>query len=526
MLKRNLLQTGDYVEFVPIGYNMTLEYDNRGKLNKILKGFDGKADITNKIMWKFYDRGIVPNTIQTGNGNVKVYGVLTIDKIFNDTGKLPDVIENKIIDSFLNDKTMPEVKFIGLWTENDMIEIRGAAMNRQALDQMGFNTIIGISYSEDMTDETLQSVLAVNGIKQEDSNTEGLLVFMEDKCQYIPYNISQVIVKDVKMTVDKNGYIDADITLSDKSSQKIRYSELYKFQICKKDKLILDEEKHIIKNYAGKNSKGVRDFIICPSCGKKIFVRNSGLTKCSNDSCISNLYPRLTFFINTLNLDPMPYEKYKEHIDNGELSDITDIFELAEYKDKSVRTTMPVVLKAVISLTDLRDREIITAFCNKCDNNLDTILYYFNHTESIERDLQLSRFAKYPTAVNDLINWATPEHILEFKTLANSENIVYMGSLKRFNGPQIFRDKEIAVTGVFTHGILEDITAILESYGAKIVTVLTKNTDCLIIGGKNKNTSGPMVAEARSRGIPVFSEKEFFERYDIDNDLKKYNVKR
>ena len=60
---------------------------------------------------------------------------------------------------------------------------------------------------------------------------------------------------------------------------------------------------------------------------------------------------------------------------------------------------------------------------------------------------------------------------------------------------------------------------ILQSYSAKVTTVMSNNVDCVLIGGTHENIDGAGVAAARAMRKPVMEEIDFFGAYGIDEDL-------
>ena len=91
---------------------------------------------------------------------------------------------------------------------------------------------------------------------------------------------------------------------------------------------------------------------------------------------------------------------------------------------------------------------------------------------------------------------------------------------KKFDGPAIFRNKTILITGKFRHGDFNEVASILQSYSAKVVFDFSESVDCLVVGDLMESTNGQFVRNCKQLNIPVFEESRFFRMYDIDNDLK------
>ena len=78
------------------------------------------------------------------------------------------------------------------------------------------------------------------------------------------------------------------------------------------------------------------------------------------------------------------------------------------------------------------------------------------------------------------------------------------------------------ITGDFNHGNMSEISAILSSYSADVITELPDSgdrIDCIVVGDRKENINGHAVKEAQKSGVPIFTETEFFSRYEIDADM-------
>lgn len=76
------------------------------------------------------------------------------------------------------------------------------------------------------------------------------------------------------------------------------------------------------------------------------------------------------------------------------------------------------------------------------------------------------------------------------------------------------------ITGLFSHGDIESIRAILNSYSATVCTIFEPGVNFVVVGDIHEDIRGQDVRLAIKSRIPVYSESEFFERYKIDQDLK------
>jgi NAD-dependent DNA ligase len=91
--------------------------------------------------------------------------------------------------------------------------------------------------------------------------------------------------------------------------------------------------------------------------------------------------------------------------------------------------------------------------------------------------------------------------------------------MKQFDGAPIFRNLRICITGDFTHGTHEDIRSIFSSYSGKVVNDV-KDANVVVVGGTQTHINGPILKYAQNKGITIFDEYSFFDKYEIDKDLQ------
>ena len=67
--------------------------------------------------------------------------------------------------------------------------------------------------------------------------------------------------------------------------------------------------------------------------------------------------------------------------------------------------------------------------------------------------------------------------------------------------------------------LIQAVSSILQSYSAKVTTVMSNNIDCVLVGGRHENIDGAGLSAARAMRKPIMEEIEFFNAYGIDEDL-------
>ena len=241
-------------------------------------------------------------------------------------------------------------------------------------------------------------------------------------------------------------------------------------------------------------------------------------------------YHRLTFQIFGLNVDARHFcckvlgleaiskDQFDKYVESSDLQILPDVLLLPEYKDLEIKKNLWEVIYACLPMEVGVDKQWLIKFCNRCNNNYQTVKYYLDGPIRIytELDMDVSR---------RLANWlSVPQNILELDTIVNSDHIelALRDKIMSFDGPPIFRNKTICITGTFRHGTLAEIQAILESYSAVVVTEFDEFIQCVLVGDIKDGIDGQAIVAARELHLPVFNESEFFAKYDIDSDLEKY----
>ena len=90
---RNFLAPGDFVITVPAGFNVTLQYDENGVIQKLLTGLDPESgcELPDELLHAILPSGIIPNSIPVVQGTSWISGVFTHPGVLsNRSGVVPD----------------------------------------------------------------------------------------------------------------------------------------------------------------------------------------------------------------------------------------------------------------------------------------------------------------------------------------------------------------------------------------------------------------------------------------------------
>lgn len=519
MYEKTVLHAGDYMSVVPLGLPLTLQYSDKGALEKVFEGHgEKKKRIDSQAFLKALSSNkTLPFRIPIKDGTTRVQGVLYTRKKFYSNGSLPSCISNEIIEDYVQNQK--DYNFFAGNVESLACTFRGAAAVRNWLTLAKFKLLPGWIVPYGMNKAQFRRIVNTANFQFEYPLIVGYIIFRGSDVLYESADLHQFKVTKVVKYVDEYGHIRGKVYGGDASSDPVyaNYSDIVNYNINSNTLVVLTGRNSIIYSTVTDNKK--RDSrspkITCSTCGRPITVPKSGEVMCGDPHCMSKGYPQVKQFLSVLRLPEISYSKYLDLVESKKLTCLSDILLLDLYKDIEIGVTLSSLLSAVVPVSDVPDKSIFSSFANRCKNSVKTLMYYIHHADLIISDIGLDSIMgrKFVAWLNDPYNLSTLTTIIE------SSNIRFKETDKRFDGPPIFRGKTIMITGRFLHGDEDEICSILNSYSAKVVTELTDSTDCVIVGGLLENIDGVSVSIAKDRGLPVFAEQAFFTQYDIDKDL-------
>lgn len=526
MSVRNRLSAGSYITLIPIGVPITLEYSEGGIIHKLYKGMYSKGhyeELPFELLSSLLKHEVFPNSINVIGGTTYVEGVLY-------TSKFPDMLEytdanceipmNKLQDN-------PEVfTFYAVATTSLAAKLSGSRAIRQWFVTCKFNVLPGYLVTEDIEVCTIRDLEKL--IKSNYPFMYPLVPvihsYKPDDSEYISLDLVQEKIVSVDTYVDMLGFIVSKV-VTEKQTLYLNYSDIVRFNIHVGSIIFLDAFTNIlytITDTTKAKNKRYPATLHCKYCGKLIDVPDSGKVRCSNINCISNMYSRFKHMCKVLELPYMNAEVFKDIREHkGSAFMLFDIFTLPEYAETVVKCSISQYIRSILtSDIDYIHHDDIVAFCNMCNNSVQTVSHYIHNPNEIKSDLSIDIYENNKVWLDWFVN--DPQNILIYDSGLTLDNIVIDNKERKFYGPPIFRNKKIRLTGKFMRGSYEEIDAILSSYSAEVVK--TDNMDCLIIGDMKENIDSKLVMNARKSLIPIFTESEFFTKYDIDSDiLNSYN---
>ena len=518
LITKTFCNAGSLVYIVPTGLLVTLHYDAHGMLNKVYQGFEDKTDLGEDFLKAVVRQGLVPNNIKLHGGTTDIWGVFYSNEIMNPNGVLPDCEFDRIAKDIISGS--PKYRFYAGNVESGAMQITPSSMQGWT-KMVGFDSLPCWAVPVNATDNMLGSYMTGNtNIHFEYPLISGFIVFEgQDKGRFHSCSLKTFKVTDTPFTlIDYDGYIKYGLTYGEEHLV-IDYPVAVKYNIQQNSQVVVDGNNVIWSNTASEDSPNrLSNRITCSTCHKLLDVPEAGMMTCSDDFCISRLYPRISRFCNVLGLEPLATDEFDKLVSSGDITILPDILLLPQYKDLKITKPLSEVIFATISGEVGMNKEWLIKLCNKCNNSYPTVKYYFEGPLRIRTELDMDiprRFLKW---------LSEPRNLVELETIINSEQIQLAndGKITKFDGAPVLRDKRVMITGTFMHGSTEDIIAILQSYSATVVTEMDKHVSCVVVGDIKENISGLAIQAARELDIPMFDESQFFARYSIDEDLEKF----
>lgn len=526
LVAKTFCRPGSVVCIVPTGLLVTLRYDAHGTLNLVSKGFYVNGDpnmettaISDEFRKTIVLQGLVPGSIQITKTSTAIWGVFYSDVFKSTVGDVPSCEFDRIIEDIISGNI--KYKFYIGHVDSGSASIKNTTALNTWSKMAGFDMLPTWLVPTDATDKSFKDYVTSNiHYPFKYPLVSGYIVYEGANMPYFyPLNLHTVKVNDTLKYVNHSGYIKYKVECGEGDCLYMNYPDAAFYNVQKDSQLVLDGETVIWSNTkSSDHSNRLPKRLVCKSCGKILDVPDSGYMTCSNPHCTSLLYPRIEKFCKVLGLDVLTKEDFDKYVDDSSLQLFPDLLLLPEYKDITIKKNLWEIIFACLPIDAGVDKQGLIKFCNRCNNNYQTVKYYFDGPIRIYTELDMNVSRRFA-------NWLSEsQNILELDTIINSKQveIAVRDKILSFDGAPIFRNKSIFITGTFKHGSKAEIQAILESYSATVVTDFDQHIQCVLVGDIKDGIEGQAILMAKELHLPIFNESEFFARYEIDSDLEKY----
>ena len=520
MYMRNLLKPADYVSFIPVGVQMTLQYNESGNLEKVYTGFaDDRKLCDAAVMTTLLNAHTIPSVIPVTKGTSWVFGVLYTGQPFAASGVVPESVYPDALSLFISNPS--QYNFFGINITSTALTFIGATPIRQCLHTYKFKTLPGWLVPANFTDAKADEWVHNSQYPFNPDLTAGLAVFRKGAFILYSLNTYQRIVLDIVKYTDVHGYIKATVSFTNGTSTSVDYSDIVTYNIHVGTVCVFNSLHQIIYAYAGDSKKhtAYNQNIVCAYCGKSIRVPVSGEVVCSNTHCTSTIVLDIMHFCNCLGISTMGLtaDNFVELIRNKQITCLTDIFTLPQFASLSnINATLATLVRSVVPVSIIAPNDIFVLLANRCSNNERTVRYYLLNPSQIQPDLNITH-----PQLNTLVAWLSDGcNLSDILSVLDLPMITIQNADKKFDGAPMFRGKRLYITGKFIHGDSAEIISILQSYSAIVVTQMDDTVNGVLVGGKQEDIDGSAIKYANRQNIPIMNELSFFKQYNIDADLQ------
>ena len=513
---RNFLKPGCRIAPIPIGKMLQLLYNSNGVLESVhpmsYEECSGKlGEFQYPILCSdsnWMESLSVPRTIMITGGTTIVYGV-AVDESFLIPGKCP---YNLITMLPCNQR----YRLLCFSIVSYAAQIRGYSAIRNTLKMNDFDILDSTLYpynDDSGLSNTISSILHRNvNIPEKCKTACKLAVYGTSDVELVDLNIEIQEVRSVKEYMNEYGVVFVNIEFCSGDKLDVPYKVAAKYQIDVGNVLVISHNEEIIASVFGKHTISYESRS-CPICGRNMNM-NSALLRCSDTHCLSRMYHATVNMLEVLHLPTISWCKYLDSIQNKSAVSIVDFIDILS-PNLDIKISFDTLFNAAISPSYVGNRRIISQFVSSCHNKWDTLLYYMENTNKIPIDMDFGKID-----CSQLIEFfQIPENVLLIRTLYSHPGICIVETDKFYDAPPIFKNIKICITGDFNNGSFSDIRGILGSYGAEVYKNLEEDVKYLIYGGRMSNINNNLVRQARSVGVVVLSEDEFFNHFDINSDI-------
>lgn len=259
----------------------------------------------------------------------------------------------------------------------------------------------------------------------------------------------------------------------------------------------------------------------CPSCQSKIKkIDGEIIIKCNSGiKCPAQIKEKIKHFSSkkAMDIDGLGDKLIEQLFDNKIISNITDLYNikfvqlvnLERMGEKSANNLLEAILNSknttfskflyALGINDVGEEtaKLLSKTYNNLNNLMQASVEDLSNIHGIGIVIAENIYNFFQEQHNKIIinNFISDIGITFFET-TNDDGLSINNQ---------FRDKIFVLTGSLSKFTREDAKILLERYGAKVSSVISKKTDYLIVG---KNP-GSKLQEAQSLGIIILTEEEF-----------------
>mgnify|MGYP000871677709 CR=1 FL=1 len=278
---------------------------------------------------------------------------------------------------------------------------------------------------------------------------------------------------------------------------------------------IIPEIVSVVKD---KRDGSERDFEFpkyCPSCGAELVNdENDAFVRCVNISCPRQLIRGIIHFASrpAMDIEGLGTAIIEQLAEMGKLKSVADLYYLKTAD-----------IAALYKKGEKNAENIMSSINKSKQNDLYRLIFGLGIPNVGERTAKL--LARHFNTLDNLIN-ATPEELMEIQDVGNIVAECIVGFFKRpqnievierikaagvntENKSQVLDNRFEGITFVLTGGLTnftrDEATAIIEKFGGKTASSVSKKTGIVLAG----EDAGSKLQKAKDLGIKIIDENEF-----------------
>ena len=268
---------------------------------------------------------------------------------------------------------------------------------------------------------------------------------------------------------------------------------------------------------------------VCPVCGGSTEIRQVNDVQtlyCVNEKCPAKQIKAFTLFVSrdAMNIDGLSEATLEKLVDMGFIQEYADLFHLEQYREQ-IAEMEGFGEKSCQNLLDSIDRARETTLprliyalgiANIGVANAKMLCRYFDYDLTKMREADVETLSAVD-GVGEVIATAFVEYMHDPENVKKMENLLpelHIDIPKTEEGSQTLKEMSFVVTGSLNHfASRNDLKDLIEQRGGKVTGSVTGKTTCLI--NNDISSSSSKNKKAKELGVPILSEDDFLEKYDI-----------
>ena len=273
----------------------------------------------------------------------------------------------------------------------------------------------------------------------------------------------------------------------------------------------------------------------CPVCGGKTQIRQVNDVQslyCTNEKCAAKQIKSFTLFVSrdAMNIDGLSEATLEKFVDMGFIHEFADLFHLDRYREQIVEMegfgekSYKNLVESVNRARNTTLPRVIygLGIANIGAANAKMLCRFFDHNLKRMQEADVETLSAID-GVGEVIATAFVNYMREEENLRKIEALVKELQIeipKAEEGGQTLSGLSFVITGSLKRfASRNELKEAIESKGGKVTGSVTGKTTCLI--NNDVNSASSKNKKARELGIPVLSEADFLEQYDMEAAAEK-----